>query len=203
MSYLERLERMDEAGTLLAPARRRMLLWTGQSGYAAGALRAEQREFLQAVAGEEAVLAGFPFHREFDREYELRIVRASLRNARQTWWCAANARYRRAVGKVLGQAVRSVSERLMIVCGSCGLEIVNAAAEEMGGALPDHVEIVALGPTCLRPLRLEVVRVVQGRRDRWSQWLYRGPVEVVTGGGHLDYWRCEQTRAVVKEWWRG
>jgi hypothetical protein len=202
MNYLERLEQMDEAGTLLVPARRRVLLWTGQSGYAAGALRGEQREFLAAVAGEDAVMAGFPFHHEFDREYELRIWRASWRNARQTWWCAANGRYRRAVGRVLRQAVESVSERLMIVCGSCGMEIVNAACEEMGGRLPQKVEIVGLGPTCLRPLRLERVRVVQGRGDRWSQWLYRGPVAAVSNGGHLDYWQCEQTRGVVRGWWR-
>jgi len=201
MTYLERLESLDFSRTLLRPVKRRVLLWTGQSGLAAAGLSAKQKEFLWAVGEDAALLSGFPFHRDCERETDAHLLAASWRNARQTLWCATNQRYRRILAGVLQQAVASTAEKLLLICGSCGLELVNAAAGEWRQTLAPHVSIIALGPTCVRKLCLPRVFAIRGRKDRWSACLYRGPVDAITPGGHLDYWGCEETQRLVRARW--
>jgi hypothetical protein len=197
MTYLDQLERLPPDLSLLTPAPRRALLWTGQSAWASAGLSPRQTAFLLAIAGSDATLGGFPFHKNCLDFRDGSLLAASWRNARQTAWSITRPRYRQTLAEALRSAIHNTSERLLVITVSCGLELVNAA----GVPLPPKVRVVALGPSCLRPLRLPSVRVIQGKRDGWSRWLYRGPVHEYVPCGHLDYYDCPWTIELLKKEW--
>lgn len=200
--YLDRLERLDAAGCLCAPAATRLLLLTGQSDFAGSALSPQQTEFLDTVAPPAcAVLhAGFPFHRSFlESPYrDAAMAAAAFRNARQFGWTLYSPRFRHIVAQRLQSAIAATTRRLILITGSCGLQLANAAWPAL--RLPDSVRltVIALGPACFAPLRMPAT-IIQGRRDRWSRLFYRGPVDHHCDCGHLDYYASEDVAARVRE----
>lgn len=202
MGYRTRLRALDYRNSLAAaPARSRVVLLTGQSSFRSSRLMPVQVDFLKAVAPPDAepLLAGFPFHPEFDRAApDAALPLAAMRNSLQFFWSFTSASYRQTIADALRPLLR---HKLAIITGSCGLQMLAAASP----LIPIDARIVALGPAMFRPFKLEMqrVRAVQGRRDVWSRLLYRGPIAAYCDADHLGYWQCSNTREVVARLLRG
>ena len=186
--YLERLSKLNATPNRVEE---RVLLCTGQSSFKSSALSLEQLSFLETAAPTEcSVLSmGFPFDSSFDGAgfREVGMVSASWRNARQVYWSMFSPVYREAIARRFQAVIGATSRRLIIVTGSCGLQLVNVAWPKLQIPTELRIDLVALGPACFGELRMPVT-VVRGRRDIWSRMLYRGRVDHVCAGGHLDYW---------------
>lgn len=201
--YLLRLASLDPRRTLLVPADVRVLLLTGQSSFRSARLAAEQAAFLRAVSpGDGALLeAGFPFHADLlaDERERCGLLAASVRNARQVGWSVTSSRYQQVVRRTLQQALDATRERLIVITGSCGLQLLNRAWPRLVVPPRLRAQVVALGPACLAPLRLApaAVTVMVGKRDPWSRLFYRGRVDERVDCGHLDYWASAEVRARV------
>jgi len=188
VNYFARLQALDDAGSLLVPVERRVMILTGQSSWRSARLSEEQEAFLDAMTpqGWTAVRAGFPYHSAMMVEAfeETSMIGASWRNAAQMAMSMGSRPYRAVVRQVLQRAMDTTRGRLRIVTGSCGLQLLNCVWEELRG----EAEVLALGPACFGKLRVPA-EVVMGDRDGWSRLFYWGRVDRRVPGGHLDYWR--------------
>ncbi len=199
--FRQRLAALPPAGCLLTPASSRVLLLTGQSSFRSSVLRPEQFAFLSAVAPPGAVPldAGFPFHADFlsPSPNSPGLLAASWRNALQVFWSMRDTTFTAHVAVRLQQAA-ATSRRLILITGSCGLQLANAAWPALRLPPRLQIDVVALGPASFGPLHVPAT-VLQGRRDEWSRLFYSGPVHYRPPCGHLDYWRCPDTIRTVRE----
>jgi len=189
--YRHRLVTLTGADFLLPPVARRLCLLTGQSCFRSSLLPPDKRDFLAAIAprGVEIVPTGFPWHRQFAIPAPApSLLSASLRNARQWIWARRDARYRAALTAILGRLLAQTREQLLLVTGSCGIDLLAAVLPDLPPGPP--IYLVALGPAGRVPVadRLADWVVLQGRRDGWSRLLWRGPVQGRPDCGHLDYY---------------
>jgi hypothetical protein len=200
--FRQRLAALPPDGCLLTPASSRLLLLTGQSSFRSSVLSPEQFAFLSAVAPPGAVPldAGFPFHVAFLEPSPSApgLLAASCRNALQVLWTRYDPAFVAHVAARLQQAAAATSRRLILITGSCGLQLANAAWPALRLPHRLRIDVVALGPASFGPLHVPAT-VLQGRRDDWSRLLYRGPVHYRPPCGHLDYWRCPDTIRTVRE----
>lgn len=201
MTYFARLGRLDPARTLIAEAESSIVIFTGQSSFLHSRLSPEQERFLGCVApGFEPLRAGFPFHSEMlEAAGEPGLLAASMRNAAQAIASVWAPGYRAVLRGTLQRLADRTARALILVAGSCGLQLINAVWLELKVPPGLAVRVVALGPACFGRFRIERARitVIQGRRDRWSRLLYRGPVDRLADCGHLDYWTNDEVRRVV------
>ncbi|MBI2688001.1 MAG: hypothetical protein HYX27_16960 [Acidobacteria bacterium] len=162
------------------------------------ALSPAQLDFLDAVApaGADVVRAGFPFDAASPVYEEVPMVAASWRNTRQVGWTIYSPEFRKSVALRLQILMDGAGSRLALVTGSCGLQMANAAWPLLRIQDGLRVDVVALGPVCFRSLRVPAT-VIQGRRDGWSRFFYRGRVDRYCECGHLDYWASDEVRATV------
>lgn len=186
------------ARTEWPPAQARLLLLTGQSRLDASPLSPQQRAFLASLATPELdiVSRGFPFDTESEAP-PAPIVVASLRNARQYLWTR-----QRAFGAMIAGALNAAlaqTERAVIVTGSNGLALLNAALAAAPDAKRPPLAILALGPAGAPPVARGITfAAVQSARDPWSRALYAGPVALRPTCGHLEYWANAETRAYAR-----
>lgn len=194
--YLERLQAAKEP---VAPAEVRVALLTGQSSFQSSTLSPAQLQFLTVIAPKNAAILpiGFPFDFAFQGAgfRETSLAGASCRNARQVVWALRSLAFQQVVAQRLHALITATSQRLILITGSCGLQLANAAWP----ALPagPRVDVIALGPACFGTLRVPAI-VVQGRADHWSRLFYRGRVDHRPACGHLEYWNSAEVRALVK-----
>jgi len=200
--YRKRLAALSPEGCLLAPADCRLILLTGQSSFASSALSPAQREFLSAVSptGASIVDAGFPFHQEFHGGgfAETGLIGASVRNAAQVIWSRTSIPFRHSVARRLQRAIDTTRQRLLLLTGSCGLQLANAVWPDLRIPHALRIDAVALGPACFGPLQLDAT-VIQGRQDIWSRLFYRGPVHHLSNCAHLDYWTSTEVRDITRK----
>lgn len=181
-----------------APAPARLLLFTGQSRLDASPLSPHQRAFLAALAhpGLDIVARGFPFDAESEAP-PAPMLSASLHNARQYLWST-----KRDFGALIANVVFGAlakTERAIVVTGSNGLALLNAALAAAPDAPRPPLNILALGPAGAPPIARDLTfAAVQGTRDPWSGALYAGPVAFRPACGHLGYWADEPTRAFAR-----
>ena len=110
------------------------------------------------------------------------LLAASFNNGWHFWssrFKAFGRRYRAPVTAAFGGA-----DRVLLVAGSCGLELLDNLGLEPEVLARLHV--LALGPVSRRLPAVARCHRVQGRWDRLSAW-YHPQVEQVIPGGHLDY----------------
>ncbi|MBL8239628.1 MAG: hypothetical protein JNM66_19550 [Bryobacterales bacterium] len=195
------LQRLAAASATLPPAESRIVLLTGQSSFTTSALSPAQIAFLREVAppGCSVVERGFPFDPSFDGVgfSSTGIIGASWRNARQVYWALHSQRFQQAVAMRLQTVLDSTRRRLVIVTGSCGLQLANAAWPHLGLPPQLRIDVIALGPACFGGLHLPA-QIVRGRRDVWSRIFYGDRVDHVCGCGHLEYWESEEARVLVR-----
>jgi hypothetical protein len=124
---------------------------------------------------------------------------ASLRNVVQVFWSFASTRYQSIVRQTLQRAIDTTERRLLLITGSCGLQLAVRAWPDLRIPAALEVRIVALGPACFGRLRLApaAITVLQGGHDGWSRLFYRGPVDARLPCGHLDYWTSPEVREIV------
>lgn len=181
-------------------AGRRVAIVTGRSDPRRTGLSSDQRSFLASVtpSGAEAFGVGYPWQDGAEPEGDVPLALAAWRNAGQ--WAAArtDGEFRsHARGRV--DALRGASGALVVVTGSCGLDIL--AAGWSGRPGPSSTLVIALGPVRRDAPRLDgaQVRTVQGTRDRLSRLVHRGTVDERVPCGHLGYWGCARTIEVVRD----
>ncbi len=195
------IRRLATCSATLPPEESRIILLTGQSSFATSALSPAQRSFLQSVAPEGCAIVdrGFPFDPAFGGPgfADTGIVEASWRNACQVYWSLYSRDFQQTVAKRLQMVMDATRRRLIIITGSCGLQLANTAWPFLRVPPGLRVEVVALGPACFGRLRLPA-QVVQGRRDGWSRAFYRDRVDRVCDCGHLEYWEAEEARLLVR-----
>ena len=109
------------------------------------------------------------------------LLVASVRNAaqylgsrRRTW----AARHRPALESLVER-----SDRTVLVCGSCGLELLSNLGAD--AATLARIDVLAVAPVARTLPRCRRVVLVRGRRDRISP-LWIDAVDHLVDGGHLD-----------------
>ncbi len=199
--YRLRLAGLSEDGFLLPVASRRLCLLTGQSCLRSSLLPPDKLDFLAAVApdGVEITRTGFPWHQQFAVPAPSpSLTRASLRNARQWVWARCDTVYLAALTAILGVLLDRTREKLFLVTGSCGIDLLSAILPDLPPGPEIHV--VALGPAGRSP-RLDLLSsllVMQGSRDGWSRYLWRGVVHFRPDCGHLDYYQNAEAIAMTR-----
>jgi hypothetical protein len=204
MTPFARIRSADPSVSLVRSAGCRLVLLTGQSVPSNTSLSPEQRTFLAAVAppGVEPLAHGFPFHPIYasGRYRRPSLPAASLHNAHQFIAAAVSRDFRAIIALRLDELMQRTSDRLFLLTGSCGLQLLNAAWPALTAARRARIEVVALGPASLDAIRVPRAQLttVQGARDAWSRWLFRGPVDHRVPCGHLDYWTLRETIELVR-----
>lgn len=176
---------------------------TAQSSFRHSRLSPAQAGLLEILAGlgYTAVPAGFPYNRAaltypYRREP---LAVASVRNGAQYLAARRSRRFGREVARHLQPLVDATTDRLLLLCGSSGAQLLTASLPSLHLPADLRVLAVALGPVGRLPgsgSGVEV-HVVQGRSDVVSRWGHRGPVHRRVAGGHLDYAAAPEVRAEV------
>jgi len=169
------------------------LAWlSGTSDPATSALAPEELRLLQALAQGRCVIGNnFPWPAEVGAFRPTPMLLASARNGVQFWRVRLSRRYRRFVAGRVRQLLDRSEPPLTIITGSQGLELLRLAWPAVGPGTGE-VAVIALGPVAgrlpsgLRPF------VVQASGDWVSRFGWRGPVDLVSCGGHLDYVRSPE-----------
>ncbi|MDX1996446.1 MAG: hypothetical protein SF066_01905 [Thermoanaerobaculia bacterium] len=198
-----RLAALDVAEPLAEPVADRVAFLSGQSSYRHSQLSPTQHELLAAVTelGYSPLLAGFPFHRATLAEPWRRepILPASGRNTAQFLAAAWRSSFRAQVARHLGPLFSRTSRRLVLLCGSSGLALLEAAWPRLELAPGLTVLAIGLGPVARRVPshpRLTLV-TIQGRGDWISRLGFAFPPNFRVAGGHLDYAASAEVRALV------
>lgn len=176
---------------------------TGQSTFRHSRLSPPQAGLLDALGelGLATVDGGFPYNRAalahpYRREP---LTTASLRNGAQYLAARHSPRFGQEVARHLQPLVDATSDRLLLLCGSSGGQLLTASLPWVRRRDGLRVLAVALGPVGRLPgpgSGVEVY-VVQGRSDVLSRWGHRGPVHRTVTAGHLDYAAAPEVRAEV------
>ena len=124
------------------------------------------------------------------------MAEASWRNGRQVVWSRYSPAFRAVVARRVQTVVDATSERLILLTGSCGLQLANDVWTLLRLPVSLRMDVIALGPACFDELRSPAV-VVQGRGDGWSRLFYRGRVDHHCECGHLEYWESHEARKLV------
>lgn len=173
---------------VLAAVDDRVAWLSGRSSPTRTALSPAEDALLDAAArhGFVPLCRGFPFVGTGPWE-PVPLARASVRNARQYFALRHDPATRALVAPLLRPLFATTRSRLLVVCGSLGLELLAAGLPEPGDAPRPRLRVVALGPVAGRvPAGLDVW-VAQGRLDPISALGYRGEVRVRPWCGHLGY----------------
>lgn len=196
------LDRIAAAATAVwPPCKHRLLLLTGQSNLRSSPLSSAQIDFLSSLAHLpiEVVLTGFPFDEAPIPSRPASLLEASFQNARQYLWARSDPVYARAVAQLLQPILASASRGILLVTGSCGLQILEAAWPHLQRAPGQQIEILALGPVGSAPHFVGAgFSAVQGSADLWSRLLYHAPIAYETSCGHMDYWHDAVARDVLR-----
>ena len=188
---------------LAGPAPAAAAWLTGQSSFRHSRLSPAQAELLEALTGLgfTAVPAGFPYNRAaLGQPYRREpLVAASVRNGAQYLAARHSRRFGREVARHLQPLVDATADRLLLLCGSSGAQLLTASLPSLRLRPGLRVLAIALGPVGRLPgsgSGVEV-HVVQSRTDVVSRWGHRGPVHRQVAGGHLDYATAPEVRAEV------
>lgn len=179
----------------------RLVLLTGQSDLRSSRLSSAQIDFLTSLRDLpiEVTRAAFPFDDAPATNRPVGLIEACLQNARQYLWARHDPAYGRAAAQALGPVLASASRGILLVTGSCGLQILEAAWPHLARVAGQRMEILALAPVGRRPRFGEAgFSAVQGSADIWGRLLYRGPVTHQSGCGHMDYWSDAVARNALR-----
>ena len=190
--------------SITAPAADRVVWLSGQSSPDHAALAPGQRRLLAAAEGFDPVPNGYPFPAQDGPWRPTGLLGASARNARQFRALRRDARAPAAVAARLDPLFALTSDRLLVVCGSLGLELLLVGLTGLGhvrGGPPDRprLRVVALGPVS-GPVPDDLdTWVVQGRRDPLTRLAHRGRPRLRPDCGHLGYAAHPAVREFVGE----
>ena len=175
-------------GSSLTEVADRVAWISGRSSAAHAALApAQQALIARAVPyGFVPVTTGFPFRPDEGAWTKAGLISASVRNGVQYAALRWHRPTLRQVAARLEPLLRLTRDRLLVVCGSLGLELFvrGLRAQGMPSCL---IRIVALGPVCAAPVDGLDLRAAQAPTDVLSRLHYAGPVQIRPRCRHLDY----------------
>lgn len=203
--YTERLSQLRLEDHLAEPTADRVAWLSGQSSYCHSQLSPTQLGLLEKIVplGFTPLLAGFPYNRAalagpWRREP---LVSASIRNSSQYLAARHNPRFRAELVRHLAPLFSRTSSRLILVCGSAGLELLAVALPAI--EIPPRLSTlaIALGPVTREPFEHSRVSLhtIQGRGDWISRLGFPAPPSSWVGGSHLDYAASPEVRALVRD----
>jgi hypothetical protein len=202
---LHRLRRYDPANSLAQPGAQVVAWLTGQSDYHSACLSPAQAAVLQAVAttGWLGLESNFPYNQAaLAAGYRpAPLLAASLRNSAQLVAALGSSAFGQACARHLQPLLDATTRRLVLLCGSCGLQLFYAALPWLRVPAGLQIQLIGLGPVCVRHQAHPqvAVAVVQGRRDWLSRSLCRLPCHYQVPAGHLDYAALPELPALVKQ----
>jgi hypothetical protein len=185
-------------------ARIRIAWLTGLSDPQRCRLSEAQETFLRRLDAPEAckLYRNFPYLPCEGEAPPPRLLRASLRDGRQflaaSGWRSKTAASYRSAAVAHWQALARSTDRLLILVGSCGLEIVRRCLACPAGSIAD-VRVAALGPVGWARPPCEAL-LVQGSRDYISRLFFRRPDVLVPSVGHMDYLSSDRVFDAVNRW---
>lgn len=161
---------------------------TGLSNPASCCLSRSYQQFMAQLDCPEAwkLYLNFPYIPSAEDEEKVGILQASWANGWQ-FLRARSPHYRQAAQRHLNHLLAS-ADRLFLLVGSCGLEILNQAwPNAMPNAIdPDRVSIVAFGPVAYRR-PWATCTLIQGDQDGISRLFFREVEVILPNLGHMDY----------------
>jgi hypothetical protein len=198
------------AGEASAGPASHLAAWlTGQSTYRHSQLSPEQLAVLDEMAGlgYRTVRAGFPYNRRaLGVAYSPEpLLRASLRNASQLAAALVSPAFSAELGRHLQPLVDAASRRLLLLSGSCGLQLLAAALPRLSLPAGLRLGVVAVGPVCLKPAAFFLghpqldLCVVQGSRDWISRLGSRAGAHLRPPVDHLGYTRHPEGRRAIRQ----
>jgi hypothetical protein len=176
----------------------KVVLLSGLADPATCALSPIQRRFLDAIdaPAESKVYWNFPYVPSTRPRAHPPLWLASIRNYAQFLRASKPAYRDRA--RVHWRALLESTESLVVITGSCGLEILNHCVEDGddcvdGGSAGRIAHVFALGPVArARPNAPHTI--VQGTRDPITKLYFRSGDVALPGVGHMKY--LEDSRAL-------
>ena len=180
---------------------------TGQSAYRHSQLSPQQLGILEELAGYEVIRAGFPYNqRALSAPYTPEpLLRASLRNASQFAAALASPAFSAELARHLQPLIDAASRRLLLLCGSCGLQLFASALPRLDLPSGLRLGLVAVGPVCLTPAAFFrghpqiALFVVQGSRDWISRVGSRAGADARPPVDHLGYTRHPEARRAIRQ----
>lgn len=169
----------------------KVVLLSGLADPATCALSPIQRRFLDAIdaPAEWKVYWNFPYVPSARPRVPPPLLLASIRNYAQFLRASKPAYRDRA--RVHWRALVESTESLVVITGSCGLEILNHCVDDGDADRITHV--FALGPVArARPQAPHTI--VQGTRDPITKLYFRRGDVALPGVGHMNY--LEDSRAL-------
>lgn len=189
------------ADHLAMPAQNRAAWLSGQSSYRHSQLSPGQLDLLDALAGLgcQTVRGGFPFNSAaLALPYRAEpLAAASVRNAAQYVAARLDGRFQAELARHLQPLLDRTARRLVLLCGSCGIELLAAALPRLSLGADLQVLAIGLGPVGRRPIGPARLHVIQGEADWISRLGYRGAADLRVPGGHLAYLNRADVRGEV------
>ncbi len=209
MSYLGILRGYSTDDHLAGSAGRLAAWLTGQSSYRHSQLSPQQLAVLDEISdvGYETIRAGFPYNRRaLSIPYAPEpLVRASLRNLSQFLTALARPAFSLEVARHLQPLIDSASHRLLLLCGSAGLQLFASALPRLSIPPTLRIGLVGVGPVCLSPAAVFRSHpaidlfVIQGVGDWISRLGCRTGADARPPVGHLGYTRNPEARRVLRQ----
>lgn len=205
IGYRRILRGYADGGHLPEPAPDVVAWLTGQSSHRHSQLSPDQLAVLDDCAGLgfRAVRAGFPYHREALRHpwSPEPLLAASRRNASQFVESLARPAFAREIARHLRPLVSAASRRLLLLCGSCGLQLFAAALPHLELGASPRIGLVAIGPACWTVPRHPSIKltVVRGRRDWISHVFSDLPADARPPVGHMGYTSHPEGRRAIAD----
>ena len=205
LGNLHRLRRYDPAKSLAQPGAQVVAWLTGQSDYRSACLSPAQAAVLRAIAapGWVGVEANFPYNQAaLTAGYRpAPLLAASVRNSAQFVAALGSTTFRQACARHLQPLLQAATHRLVLLCGSCGLQLFYAALPWLRVPAGLEIQLIGLGPVCVRHHTHSqvAVTVVQGQRDWLSRSLCRLPCNYRVAAGHLDYAALPELPALLRQ----
>jgi hypothetical protein len=176
----------------------KIALLTGLSNPCNCALSDVQRTFIASLRFPEAwkVYCNFPWTAPVAPATATPLWRAGLHNGWQ--FLAASTPLYRRIAKMHWDALLSSTEHLLIITGSCGLQIANCL---LSGHPPckTRIDILGFGPVAWRRPPVKY-RLVQNENDPISHCFFRKTEDILTGSGHMTYLEDQRFLEIAEQW---
>lgn len=200
--FVKKLRQLLPSGNITESGPVTVLL-TGLSSLHNANLSHEQMIFLQTIAPDNTTVlpCNFPYHTDFisHSPSSSSLFTASLLNGMQFILATFSSRYAKLIASRLHPLLEKRQEKMVIITGSCGLALFNAALPYLQIKHLDKLLVIALGPVNVK-LKTHAYKLYQirGTKDWVSKMLKSGHIDYTVECGHLEYYHHRQTQHIVR-----
>ncbi len=170
---------------------------TGRSNPFSCKLSSAQQQFLESLDLPDAwkVHWNFPYIPDKTRHRKPTLLEASLHNGLQ--FVLASTPIYRWMAQRHWNALAASAEKVVLITGSCGLQILNCLTGKQ--STNENLRVCSVGPVAWRrPLASHML--IRGAKDRISAMFFRDIDVCVPNDGHLDYFLSNKSRELVSQW---